>query len=140
MAKKKAADNQFEIAFYEKVVEYAPLFVEALVCLGDLYTKEGLHAKGLAIDERLAVLRPDDAVVLYNLACSYSLLENVPAARQTMLRAIDLGYDEWDHLQQDSDLANLLGDSEFQARLKACRAKAAGKRGHFSGSRQGEAA
>ncbi len=135
---KKNKDVQFEISFYENVLGHAPDFIEVLVCLGDLYTKEGLYAKGLAIDERLAALRPEEPVVMYNLACSYSLLNNIPCARQAMLRAIDLGYDEWDHLQKDADLVNLLGDSEFVARLNDRRSRAVGKRAHILGPCQGE--
>ncbi|MEI6438312.1 MAG: hypothetical protein WCO69_06155 [Candidatus Omnitrophota bacterium] len=118
---KKDRNAAFEISFYEKVLERAPGFVEALVCLGDLYTKEGFYDKGLAVDQKLAVLRPEDPVVLYNLACSYSLLGAIPAARQAMLRAIEFGYDEWQHLLEDADLANLRADGEFMARLSECR-------------------
>ncbi|MBF0386842.1 MAG: hypothetical protein HQL20_03185 [Candidatus Omnitrophica bacterium] len=125
MAVKNSSNVKFEIGFYEKVLERAPNFIEALICLGDLYTRAGLYSQGLAIDERLAALRPDDAGVLYNLACSYSLLNNIPLARSVMLRAIDLGYDEWEHLGKDTDLANLLGDREFIARLKDIRKKGA---------------
>ena len=94
---------------------HAPDFIEALIYLGDLYTREGFYDKGLGVDEKLALLRPDDAVVMYNLACSYSLVNDVPAARRAMVRAIDLGYDEWDHLRKDRDLANLLRDAGFAA-------------------------
>ncbi len=118
MAAKKNSSIQFEMAFFEQVLARAPDFIEALICLGDLYTREGLYAKGLEIDERLARLRPQEPEVFYNLACSYSLLNNIPAARRAMARAFDLGYDEWDHLRKDKDLANLLGDHEFVARLK----------------------
>ena len=140
MGKKNSKDIAFEIDFYEKVLRHAPRFVEALACLGDLYTKEGHYALGLGIDERLAALRPEDPVVIYNLACSYSLLNNIPAARGAMLRAIDLGYDEWEHMEKDADLANLLGDKEFLARLKVCRAKTAGKAPKVRGSCGQEAA
>jgi tetratricopeptide (TPR) repeat protein len=132
MAKKAADDALFEIAFYEKVLGYAPDFIEALACLGELYTRQGLFEKGLRVDERLVRLRPEDPMAVYNLACSQSLVNDIPASRKTMMRAIGLGYDEWDHLRKDPDLANLLADGEFQAFLKerclpAKRSKRAGR-------------
>ena len=93
--------------------------MEALSCLAELYTRQGLFEKGLRADEHLVRLRPEDPVIVYNLACSYSLLNDVPASRRAMVRAIELGYDEWEHLRKDTDLANLLSDSEFQAFLNS---------------------
>ncbi|MBF0570008.1 MAG: hypothetical protein HQL18_04465 [Candidatus Omnitrophica bacterium] len=127
MAKRPASDPQFEISFYENVLQKTPNFIEALMCLGDLYTKEGFYEKGLRVDERLAKLRPDDATVFYNLACSYSLMNEVDAANRAVQRAIELGYDDLDYLQKDPDLINLLGSETFQAYFKDVRSKRARK-------------
>jgi Flp pilus assembly protein TadD len=62
-----------EIGFIEGVVQKDPSYLEALQILGDDYTKRGRFHDGLKVDEQLARLRPHDATVLYNLACSYSL-------------------------------------------------------------------
>jgi hypothetical protein len=48
--------------------------------LGDDYTRRGKFKAGLDVDTRLAKLRPDDALVYYNLACSYSLTSQMDAA------------------------------------------------------------
>ena len=105
MAKPRSdQDPQFEIAFYENVLKNSPNFIEALMAIGDLYTKEGFYQKGLQVDEKLAKLRPDEAVVFYNLACSYSLMNDVARARTAMHRAFLLGYDDIAHLDQDPDL------------------------------------
>ena len=116
MAKNKRLQNdpQFEIAFYENILKNSPGFIEALVALAELYTKEGLYDKGLELDRRLAELRPDDAVIQYNLACSLSLKGDVPAAFGAMKRAILNGYEDFSHLEKDQDLLNLLSDPGFQ--------------------------
>ena len=98
MRKRQECDPQFEISFYEKILERSPDFIEALMCLGDLYTKEGFFEKGLRVDERLGQLRPKDATVFYNLACSYSLMADVPAAERSIRRAIELGYQDFEYL------------------------------------------
>lgn len=120
---KKASAAAFEIVFFEGVLRYAPDFTEALACLGDLYTKEGLYEKGLRLDLRLAGLRPQEPVVLYNLACSYTLTGDLPAARRTMLAALESGYDDMEHMFKDADLRALLADGEFQSLLNDWRAR-----------------
>ena len=112
--KRLQEDPQFEIAFYEKILAHSPRFVEALVALAELYTKEGLYDKGLELDRRLAELRPGDPVIQYNLACSLSLKGDVPAAFSAMKCAVNNGYQDLAHLEKDQDLLNLLSDPGFQ--------------------------
>jgi tetratricopeptide (TPR) repeat protein len=123
MARKAQDDPQFEISFYEKLLARRPNFVEALICLGDLYTREGFLEKGLDVDQRLARLRPDDETVFYNLACSYSLMNDVAASEKAMRRAIALGYRDWDHLARDPDLLNLLNRETFRSYFLGLRAR-----------------
>ena len=111
---KKEENLDFEIQFIESVVKNRPHFVEALVALGDLYTKRGFYEKGLSIDEKLANLRPDDSMILYNLACSYSLLNDIDKALEAIKKAIERGYNDFDYLQYDNDLENLRQDNRFQ--------------------------
>jgi len=122
----RRADNdpQFEISFYENLLKKSPNFIEALMCLGDLYTRQGFYEKGLRVDERLAELRPDDPTVYYNLACSYSLMNEVASADRAIKRSIELGYEDFEHMQKDPDLLNLLSSEEFQAYFKKAREKA----------------
>src|SRR3989338_1481462 len=106
--------SDFEIQFYEGLLKKKPDFVEALSVLGDLYTRKGFYAQGMEIDQRLSRLKPQDPIVLYNLACSYSLLKDMDKAIKTIQQAIAYGYDDFHHLEQDSDQDNLRHDSRFQ--------------------------
>jgi len=134
MAKARSeSDPQFEIAFYENILKRSPGFVEALVALGDLYTKQGFYQKGLEVDERLARLRRDDPLVHYNLACSYSLMNDVSKARAAMVRAFALGYDDLSYLEKDPDLLNLLADADFCEELKAVRTHVGQRSRHKAG-------
>jgi tetratricopeptide (TPR) repeat protein len=69
-----------QIQFMEGVVRRDPRYVEALQLLGDNYTKRGRYNEGLTVDERLAQLEPDNPLVFYNLACSYSLTDQCDRA------------------------------------------------------------
>jgi tetratricopeptide (TPR) repeat protein len=115
MARMEEPENlDFEIEFYEGLLEKNKDFLQALMALGDLYTKKGLYEKGLAIDKKLARMRPEDPYVLYNLACSYSLVNNISKAHQVIKLAIDSGYNDFEFLEQDHDLDNLLHDERFR--------------------------
>ncbi len=108
----------FEIAFYEKLVREKPDFVDVLVPLGDAYTKAGLYEKGLMIDKKLSELLPDEPVVWYNLACSLSLLSQIDESLESLAKAIRLGYNEFEYMLKDPDLANIKKEKKFEELLK----------------------
>ena len=107
----------FEICFYETLIKDKPDFVEALIPLGDAYTRKAEYRKGLEIDQRLTKLKPRDPTVFYNLACSYSLLKMKDAAIKALKKAIELGYDDFDYLSTDKDLENIKTDKRFKQLL-----------------------
>ncbi len=109
----KKNDLDFEISFYENLIKEKPDFVEALIPLGNAYTKKGDYKKGLEIDKRLIELRPDDPIVFYNLACTYSLLNMRDSSFKSLEKAISLGYDDFEYMNQDQDLNNIKTDKRF---------------------------
>lgn len=116
---KKIIENlDFEISFFESLVKENPNFIDALIPLGDAYTKRGLYEKGLAVDLKLCELLPLDPIVHYNLACSYSLLGNIDMALHTLEKAIKLGYRDFRWIQKDPDLENIRKDSRFPILIK----------------------
>jgi hypothetical protein len=95
------------------VLRRDPSYVDVLRVLGHELTEKGLHLRGLQIDKRLVRLRPDDPLARYNLACSYALLHHNRLAVQALRKAIELGYEDREHLERDSDLDGLRNDPEF---------------------------
>ena len=119
MPKTKSQDLlEFEIAFYEQLVQQYPAFLDALIALGEAYTRRGWHDKGLAIDQRLVQLKGRDPVVWYNLACSYSLLSRLDDSLDALRRAITLGYDDFEYLKKDPDLHALRQSPQFRQFLQ----------------------
>ncbi len=116
--KNKSEDLDFQIAFYEGIIKNNPDFVQALIALGEIYTKKGMYDKGLSIDKRLLKLKPESPIVHYNLACSLSLLGDVSASFKAIKRAIDLGYDDFPFMHNDPDLSNLRSDERFLELIK----------------------
>ena len=110
---------EFEITFYEQLVQAYPDFSDAIMALANTYTRRGWYDKGLALDQRLArELRPGDPVAWYNLACSYSLTKHTQESLESLQRAIKLGYDDFEYLGNDPDLAFLRNSPEFQRFLR----------------------
>ncbi len=115
MKDKEQKDIDFEIQFCEGLLKKNGNFCEALGVLGDLYTKKGLYKEGLEIDLKLARLKPEDPIVLYNLACSHSLLQETDKAYGAIKSAMQCGYNDFLFLEEDDDLANLRADGKFKS-------------------------
>lgn len=118
LTRQELRDLDLEIQFLEGIVRRDPTYIEALQILGDNYTRRGLFQDGLRIDERLCRLRPDDSLVHYNLACSYSLTNQLELAVDALESAINLGYRDFKWLAQDPDLKNLREHNEYK-RIRA---------------------
>jgi len=115
MAKSKAHDPEFEIRFYESVLRRNPGYASVVEILGGLYTRHGRIADGLKMDRKLVKLQPKNATAHYNLACSLALSKRKAAALQELRQAVQLGYRDFDWMQQDPDLEALKKHPEFQA-------------------------
>ncbi|HTQ38089.1 MAG TPA: tetratricopeptide repeat protein [Pirellulales bacterium] len=108
----------FEVAFYERILQRQPHDVRVLKLLGELYARQGRHDLALVIDQQLAGLLPDDSLVRYNLACSLAMQDAPDAALVALASALELGYNDFSHLEVDPDLNRLRGLPEFQALLR----------------------
>jgi hypothetical protein len=51
--------------------------------------------------------------IYYNLTCIYSLLNNKASALTYLKKAIDAGYNDYGHVQNDTDLDNIRNEKEF---------------------------
>ena len=114
--------NEFLREILSRETASHPDNLAALAELAHVLTRMGRFEEGLATDERLAQMAPGDPTVQYNLACSFSLVGRTDAALEALERAVELGYDDPDHLQADEDLHPLREDTRFQDILRALRA------------------
>ena len=114
-AEQRELDTKIE--FMEGLVRRDPNYVDALQVLGDHYTERGRFTEGLHVDEHLARLEPQNPLVFYNLACSYSLTDEFDRALFSLGHAIELGYRDFKWLAKDPDLKKLRAQPAF-AELK----------------------
>jgi tetratricopeptide (TPR) repeat protein len=104
MTRSEQRDLDTRIGFMEGLVRRDPEYVDALQILGDHYTQRGRYTEGLQVDEHLSRLDPENALVFYNLACSYSLTGQFDRATLALEKALGLGYRDFAWLAKDPDL------------------------------------
>jgi len=114
LTNKEKRDLDIEISFLEGLTQRDPKYVEALQLLGDCYTQRDRFPEGLAVDKHLAKLLPEDSMVFYNLACSYSLTEQIDESITALKKAIHLGYKDSQWMDKDPDLNNVRTDPRYK--------------------------
>ena len=119
-------DLDTRIGFVEGLVRRDPDYVDALQLLGDHYTQRGRYTEGLKVDERLARLDPENALVFYNLACSYSLTDQFDRTMLALEKALGLGYRDFAWLARDPDLKKFRQQpayDEIKAKIRRMKVK-----------------
>ena len=78
----------------------------------------GRNDEALEWAERALKMDPQDPWVLYNVACTYALLDQVERAIDCLERAVGQGMGERHWFENDPDLASLRDDPRFKALLE----------------------
>ena len=110
--------RRVEVEFLEAVRSRLPGHTGVVESLGCLYTEMGRYQDGLRADREMVRMEPHSPTAWYNLACSLALTEQVDAAFAALEKAIGLGYDDAEWMQDDDDFAPIRTDPRF-ARLLA---------------------
>ncbi len=114
LSSREKQELDVEISFLEGLTKRDPEYIEALQLLGDDYTKRGRFGEGLVVDEHLSRLLPEDSMVFYNLACSFSLTDRVDDSITALKKAVQLGYDDTKWMNEDPDLNKIRSDPRFE--------------------------
>src|SRR5262245_21940524 len=115
---------RFEVSLAEEQARAHPDDIDALRVLAYAYTAVGRLEEALQADLRLVRHDPKRAEFRYDLACSFALLDRKDEAFEELERALDLGFADADHFDEDPDLEGLRADPRWQA----VRARLADKR------------
>jgi len=114
----KRENYDFELGFFEQVRKRMPSDVRVVSILAHLYTQTGRIDEGLKMDRKLTRLQPEDPTTHYNLACSLALKGRKADAVKSLRTAITLGYEDFQWMRHDPDLAGLEDYAPFQALVK----------------------
>jgi len=95
-------------------LELTPDNVRARILLAADYASLGLKSDAIRELERAVEMRPNDANILYNAACTYGVMQMKTEALALARKTIEVGYTNLDWMLRDPDLACLHGEPEFQ--------------------------
>jgi Flp pilus assembly protein TadD len=103
-----------EIAIYEEHLKKVPEDARVRVLLGLDYAIQGRFDEAKREADMAMALRPDDSMILYNTACLFCQMNNVPDALNAIRKAWESGYRDAVWTRQDPDLELLHGNEEFE--------------------------
>ncbi|MGB2637018.1 MAG: protein kinase [Candidatus Acidiferrum sp.] len=105
--------RQMEMRALERQLELVPEDVRARSLLAADYANMGRAEDAVRHLEMTVALRPNDSNVLYNAACTYTVLGKKTEALDLLRRALASGYSNFDWPRQDPDLSSIHADPEF---------------------------
>jgi serine/threonine protein kinase len=117
-AEAEDASRRRGVAIVEEHLKLNPDDARALYMGANNLVALGEHEKGLDWARRALALEPDDFMVIYNVACIYSLAGRAAEALDLIERAVDAGLTQSGWLEYDSSLDLIRKEPRFQALLK----------------------
>jgi len=106
--------RQRQVQALENQLKSVPEDARARVHLAGGYAATGRQEDAVREANLAVALRPNDALVLYNVACAFCMMERKPEALDTLRKAWNAGLKDSDWARRDPDLAILHGDPEFE--------------------------
>jgi len=98
----------------ENHLKPVPEDARARVLLAGNYAVMGRPEDAVREANLAMALRPNEATVLYNLACVFCMMKKKPEALEALRKAWNAGFKESDWARRDPDLSFLHGDPEFE--------------------------
>lgn len=111
---KARALRQQQRGALERHLEWVPDDVRARILLANSYAFLGNETEAVRELQRAVALRPNDANILYNAACTYGILRKKEEALALLRQAKENGWSNPEWGARDPDLACLHGDPEFE--------------------------
>jgi tetratricopeptide (TPR) repeat protein len=79
---------------------------------------QGEYARALPLMKKKIELQPDIFDAYYNIACIYSLQNEIDDAVIWLEKAVEKGFKDWKILETDRDLDNIRGSSYYKKLMK----------------------
>ena len=112
------AVNRRVIRLINDRLQLNPDDVRACILAANAHSKLHETEPALEFARRSLELDPDDAMILYNVACTYSMLGKPDDALSCLERAIDGGFGHREWIEHDSDFDSIRDTPRFQAILR----------------------
>jgi non-specific serine/threonine protein kinase len=99
---------------FEDHLREVPEDARARILCGGMYAQEGRIEDAVRETNLAMTLRPNEATVLYNAACTFAQLGRRADALEALRKAWEAGYQDAEWTRRDPDLASLHDDPEFE--------------------------
>jgi non-specific serine/threonine protein kinase len=106
--------RQRRIQVLEQQLKKVPEDVRARVLVASDYAKSGHTADALREANLAIALLPNEATILYNVACVFCQLGQKPDAMAALRKAWEAGWKDVEWTRRDPDLSILHGEAEFE--------------------------
>jgi non-specific serine/threonine protein kinase len=106
--------RQQAIQAFESHLREIPEDARARILLAAYYAEEGREDDAMRESNLAMLLRPNEAMVLYNAACVLCTIKKRPEAMDAIAKAWRAGFRDADWARRDPDLALLHGEPEFE--------------------------
>jgi protein O-mannosyl-transferase len=106
------------IEYYQKALSFKPDFIEAMYDLAKLFIIKMEYEKALSLYQKMIGILPDHAAVYYNIACIYARQNKPEKSISWLKKAVENGFDDWNHIKTDIDLKNIRGSSCYKEFIK----------------------
>jgi len=113
-----AAANRQRVEVVERRLEFNPDDVPMLLDGASALAALGERQRSLEWASRILDKAGDDALVLYNLACLYSLAGEVTSSLEALEKSYAAGLADPEWMQQDSDLDNIRHHPRYKELVK----------------------
>lgn len=97
----------------ESHLRQVPEDARARILLSSDYAQEGRNDDAMREANLAMLLRPDEASVHYNAACTFCALNRKEEAMDAMRKAWKAGFKDADWARRDPDLSLIHGEPEF---------------------------
>lgn len=112
-------DYQKAIADFDKVIQLDPDYALAYINRGITYDNLKAHQKAINDLEKSKEFLPKNSWLYTTLACYYAAQNQEELALQNLEKAIQLGYDDFEELEEESTLASIRQLPRFKELISA---------------------
>lgn len=110
-------NNEAEI-IYNKILQIDSNYFSAWFKLGILYAELKNYPQAEVTYKKALQVKPESSTTYYNLACLYSNWEKPELALEFLELSFKKGYNDFSHIETDSDLDNIRNSDAFKELLK----------------------
>lgn len=102
------------VASFRKALQIDPDDIDTMYHLAKLYVLSSEYEEALSLYQKLIVLLPDNPAVDYNIACIYARQKKPETSVHWLRKAVAKGFNDLEHIKNDSDLDNIRDSSYYQ--------------------------